>query len=294
LPSIDRIQPAGFAQSGGILKARSSHDNHGHRTGSLTLSPAHSVPNRNAVSVDGLTGDSLRDREGVFSSALLASDKELANVVRRVDQITKALNLDAVDPQALQAAVRPVLSAVRHLMVGRELRYLLLTDDLTGLYNRRAFFAAATHQLKLASRNAQSMLLWFCDVDDLRQINDRFGHREGDLALARAGEALTSAFRDSDILARLGGDEFAVLAPAASSQHETSILERLKQTLQESAPSESRYELTLSVGVARFDAEHAVSLGELMEQADRDMYEQKRKRPSLVRPATNTRTIQRT
>jgi len=227
-------------------------------------------------------GASDRDLEGLFSSALLAFDKELANVVREVDELTRALNLDAVDPQALRVAVRPaVWSAVRHVIVERELRYLLLTDDLTGLYNRRGFFAAATHQLKLASRHAQRMLLLFGDVDNLKQINDRFGHREGDLALARAGKALKEAFRDSDILARLGGDEFAVLAPEASDQHETQVFRRLKEALQESNPSESEYELSLSVGVARFDAQHAVSLGELMERADRDMYEQKRKRPRM-------------
>ena len=268
------------------MKARSSHESRGHRTSSLTLSAANPVASRNAVSTDVRTGDSDGDLEGLFSSALLASDQELANFVHRVGEITKALNLDAVDPHARRGARRrAVLSADRRTIVERQLRYLLLTDGLTGLYNRRAFVAAATHQLRLASRNAQSMLLWFCDVDNLKQINDRFGHREGDVALARTGGALASTFRDSDILARLGGDEFAMLAPEASSQHETLILQRLKQTLQESNPSESRYELTLSVGVARFDPAHSVSLSELMDQADKDMYEQKRKRPSLVRGA---------
>ncbi len=200
-------------------------------------------------------------------------------MVREVDEISKALKSGSTTPQALRVAVHPaVWSAVRHVIVERELRHLALTDDLTCLYNRRGFFAAATQQLKLARRNSQSMLMFFCDLDNLKKINDTFGHREGDLALVRTADALEDAFRDSDILARLGGDEFAVLAMAASTENEASILRRLEKTLKKSNANEPRYQLSLSVGMAHFDPHHVVSLGVLMEKADKDMYEQKRQR----------------
>jgi two-component system cell cycle response regulator len=160
----------------------------------------------------------------------------------------------------------------------RELRYLALTDDLTCLYNRRGFFAAATQQLKVAHRNAQGLLLFFCDVDNLKTINDSYGHREGDLAIARAANALEHTFRGSDILARLGGDEFAVLATEASTQSPEVILRRLEKSLKRSNASQSRYKVSLSVGLARFDPKHPVSLGALLAQADQAMYEQKRSR----------------
>jgi GGDEF domain-containing protein len=83
----------------------------------------------------------------------------------------------------------------------RELRYLALTDDLTCLYNRRGFVAAATQQLKLARRSARGLLPFFCDIDNLKTINDSYGHREGDSALVRAAGALQQTFRDSDLLA---------------------------------------------------------------------------------------------
>jgi len=162
----------------------------------------------------------------------------------------------------------------------RELRYLALTDDLTCLYNRRGFFAAATHQLKLSRRNAQGLLLFFCDVDNLKTINDSYGHREGDLAIVRAADALERTFRGSDILARIGGDEFAVLAMEASTQSEEVILRRLEKSLKKSNANQSRYEMSLSVGLARFDPKHPVSLGALVAQADRAMYEEKRNRPA--------------
>lgn len=225
-----------------------------------------------------------RDLEGCLSSALLVSDKELGSVLREVDEISKALKSKAPDAESLRVAVHPaVWGAVRHVILERELRYLALTDDLTCLYNRRGFFAAATQQLKLARRSSHGMLLFFCDVDNLKHINDSFGHREGDLALVRTADALEAAFRDSDVLARLGGDEFAVLALEASGENEEAILLRLEERLMDSNAKEMRYELSLSVGVARFDPQHGVELGELMAQADRAMYEKKKSRPGAAR-----------
>lgn len=216
----------------------------------------------------------------MLSSALLAADKEFGHVLHEVDEISKALKSEAPDAQTLRVAMHPaVWGAVKQVLLDRELRYLALTDDLTCLYNRRGFFAAATQQLKLALRKGKGMLMLFCDVDNLKKINDSYGHREGDLALVRTADALEEAFRDSDILARLGGDEFAVLALEVSTEDQALLLHRLEKSLHKSNAGETRYQLALSVGVARFDPQRAVSLGELMERADRDMYEQKRNRP---------------
>jgi diguanylate cyclase (GGDEF)-like protein len=93
---------------------------------------------------------------------------------------------------------------------------------------------------------------------------------------------LERTFRDSDILARLGGDEFAVLALEASSQYQEIILDRLETNLEKSSASESRYELSLSTGVGRFDPMCPVSLRELMAQADQAMYEQKGRRARFL------------
>jgi diguanylate cyclase (GGDEF)-like protein len=224
---------------------------------------------RNGPTDNGLT-DSL-------SSALRAADSEFGQILQEVDEISKHLKSDHPDTQTMRVATHPaVWGAVKQALLDRELRYLALTDDLTCLFNRRGFFAAATQQLKLAQRNGQKLLLLFCDVDNLKKINDSHGHREGDLALIHTADALEQTFRDSDILARLGGDEFVVLATEASVQTSEILLRRLEKALKKSNAGESRYQLSLSVGVARFDPKRAVSLGELMAQADEAMYEQKR------------------
>lgn len=265
------------------MQVRNQQGNNGHRAGGIGLGPPNPDSHRKAIPINAKKALSPRDLEGLLSSALLAGDKELGGVVREVDEISKALKSDATDTEALRVAVHPaVWSAVKHVILERELRYLALTDDLTCLYNRRGFFAAATQQLKLALRNSLTMLLFFCDVDNLKKINDSCGHREGDLALVRAADALEASFRGSDILARLGGDEFAVLALQASGQDESAMLRRLEKCLKKSGTDESHCDISLSVGVARFDPQQPLSLAELMEEADRNMYQQKRSRPKLA------------
>jgi diguanylate cyclase (GGDEF)-like protein len=235
------------------------------------------ISNRRVLAMGRRNGPAEEGLEEILSSALRTADNELGQILQEVDQISKTLKLDAPDTRTLRAAAHPaVWCAVKQALLDRELRHLALTDELTCVYNRRGFFAAAVHQLKLACRNAQSLLLLYCDVDNLKKINDSYGHQEGDLALIRTADALELAFRDSDILARLGGDEFVVLAAEASSQTQEVLLRRLEKCLKKSNAGESRYELSLSVGVARFDPKRAVSLGELMAQADEAMYEQKR------------------
>ena len=240
--------------------------------------PSLGTPNRRVLSIRQQKRSS-ETVEGMLSSALLASDDELGQMLHEVEEISKTLKSNDPDHQTLRVAHHPaVWSAVKQTLLDRELRYLALTDDLTCLYNRRGFFAAATQQLKVAHRNARGLLLFYCDVDNLKKINDSYGHREGDLALIRAADALEQAFRDSDVLARLGGDEFVALALEVTPKDQGVILRRLRASLKKASAEESRYQLSLSVGVARFDPKSAVSLGDLMAKADRAMYEDKNSR----------------
>ncbi|HLJ15634.1 MAG TPA: GGDEF domain-containing protein [Bryobacteraceae bacterium] len=215
-----------------------------------------------------------------LTSALLAQDKALTQILEEVDSISKDLKSSSQDTQALSNALqRTVLCALKQSILDRELRSLALTDDLTSLYNRRAFYALANQQLKVARRKGNGLLLFFADVDHLKNINDTYGHLEGDLALVRAADALEQTFRDSDILARLSGDEFAVLALEASSEDQDAILRRLKRQIQLVGAEETRYQLSLSVGMVRFDPKQDASLGDLLSKADRAMYAEKRSHP---------------
>jgi diguanylate cyclase (GGDEF)-like protein len=217
--------------------------------------------------------------ESVISSAIRLEDNELDKILNALDDLaiiakSKRFDSSAVDDALKKAAVW----AVKQCLLDREIRSLAITDDLTGFFNRRGFLAAAAQQLKLAHRDKQSVLLLFCDVDHLKSLNDTYGHKEGDLALVRTADALEETFRTSDVLARLGGDEFAVLVWEASIPDLRAILARLEKNLSKSTAEERRYKLSLSIGVARYDPQNPLSLGELMARADKDMYKHKNHR----------------
>ena len=217
-----------------------------------------------------------------LDSALRAKDSELDEILSALEEISKGLKSGTLSTRSLDEALRRAAAcALRQSLLDQEIRNLAVSDDLTGLYNRRGFLAAASHQLKLAHRNTENVLLLFCDVDGLKAINDSFGHHEGDLALVRTSTALRATFRDSDILARLGGDEFAVLASDASIPNWQTIVPRIEKNLDTANAARANYRLSLSIGVARFDPCHPSSLGDLMAHADHEMYAHKRSRREL-------------
>jgi diguanylate cyclase (GGDEF)-like protein/PAS domain S-box-containing protein len=157
------------------------------------------------------------------------------------------------------------------------LRNMSLTEPLTGLYNRRGASTLVDQQLKVAQRLGRSMLLIYADLNHLKQINDTHGHTAGDAALMEVAEVLQETFRESDIIARIGGDEFVVLAMESAGADENTIRRRLLDALTaRNARSNRPFDLSLSIGIAHFDPERARSFQELLGEADRRMYEDKR------------------
>jgi diguanylate cyclase (GGDEF)-like protein/PAS domain S-box-containing protein len=168
-------------------------------------------------------------------------------------------------------------------MMEAEILALSITDQLTGLYNRRGFLSLAAQQLKLAKRNKGGMLLFFADLDGLKWINDTLGHEEGDKALIETATVFKETFRTSDIIARLGGDEYAALTvdiTEAKSELFAARLQSLINTLNNQ--KNRRYRLSISVGCSYYDPENPCSLDELMAHADKSMYEQKQNKKSLL------------
>ncbi|MGB9004497.1 MAG: sensor domain-containing diguanylate cyclase, partial [Candidatus Aminicenantales bacterium] len=164
-----------------------------------------------------------------------------------------------------------------HKRAEEALRSLSLTDDLTGLYNRRGFMTLGEQQWKLAKRLNSRMLLFYADIDDLKGINDILGHQEGDLALVETAALLKDAFRDSDLIARVGGDEFVVLTMGVPEENANVIMGRLQSNLAaRNAQRDLPFQLEISTGLASYDPTNPCSLDEMMYQADALMYEQKR------------------
>jgi len=215
----------------------------------------------------------------VFQGLLKEANRELAGLLREVQAGSSTDLLHGAGTQAIRDLLRRALQcATKQYVLQTELSNLALKDELTDLYNRRGFLALAERQLKLARRSGRSLLLFFIDVDRLKEINDLFGHSEGDAALKCTAEALETTFRDSDVIARFGGDEFVVLAIEASGHSEAAIRERLTEYLNSAKRRDFDYRFSVSLGVARFDPWDPASIRELIAEADHAMYEQKRRR----------------
>jgi len=174
------------------------------------------------------------------------------------------------------ALARSLRYAIERHRLQRTLQSLTLIDDLTGLHNRRGFLALAEQQLRLILRKGSALLVYL-DLDDLKSINDTYGHLEGNQALIGTANILRACFRQSDILARLGGDEFCVLMTDACQDSALQVRKRLQQRVDfTNALSASRVRLSLSVGIADVPAVRQPPLEELLRLADALMYEQKR------------------
>ncbi|MBE9034916.1 sensor domain-containing diguanylate cyclase [aff. Roholtiella sp. LEGE 12411] len=163
-----------------------------------------------------------------------------------------------------------------------EVRQLSLTDELTGLHNRRGFFVLAEQQLKLAHRMNMSCWVIFIDLDGLKQINDTLGHDMGDAMIVDAAQLLKRSFRNSDFVARLGGDEFIVFV-ASRFKDADSIQARLQTNISSFNQQQNRsYQLSMSMGIERYAPESNMSIEQLVTKADELMYAHKRlKRQSI-------------
>jgi diguanylate cyclase (GGDEF)-like protein len=166
-------------------------------------------------------------------------------------------------------------------MAAQELAAVQLAtmDEMTLLSNRRGFEALARHALAVGQRQHKPLSLLYFDLDGFKQINDRFGHAEGDRALVAFADLLKGAFRDSDVVARLGGDEFVALLTDDGPLGSAQAIERLAQAVAGyNAGSKCGYSLAFSVGIVHADLSQPTALPDLLRQADQLMYERKRLR----------------
>jgi diguanylate cyclase (GGDEF)-like protein len=183
------------------------------------------------------------------------------------DYLTKG----QVDGRTLRRALRFALE--RQTVLQR----LSHRDDLTGLHNRRGFMIQAEQLVRVARRQRAPFVLLFMDLDQLKVINDTFGHAEGNRALVEAADVLRRCFRQSDLLARFGGDEFAALALSSGESDDTLIRARLEGALDAVNLKPDRdYPLSFSVGVLTCPSSEEAHIEELLERADQMMYSEKR------------------
>jgi len=183
-----------------------------------------------------------------------------------------------------QRTCTTIRDVTRRLKMERELgemsarlRELTLTDELTGLRNRRGFAAVASQMLDVAERQHATVRLLFLDVDGLKKLNDEYGHDAGDAGIRAVARALSHALRGEDVVSRIGGDEFVALTLGLDESAPDDIEARIRECLcTESAVAGLDRPVEASIGWAMRSPGNAATVEDLLAEADRAMYRVKK------------------
>jgi diguanylate cyclase (GGDEF)-like protein len=178
---------------------------------------------------------------------------------------------------ALAVVVALPLVLIQRALALPTLREQALTDHKTGLLNSRGIDQPARNEFARSRRLGHALSVLVCDLDDLREINTRFGHLEGDRALLAVSSAFRSELRQYDLCARFGGDEFLVILPETSEEEAVEIARRIQAWLAKNPVPTREGPLTVGVSIGAAETrDDETRIGETMERADAAMYEEKR------------------
>ena len=198
-----------------------------------------------------------------------------AGMLRDITERKKAEDELHTVKESLESANRELQQ-----LLARE-QLLARTDDLTGLRNRRQFFELAEREFTAAVRYQRPLSILMFDADDFKQVNDIFGHVEGDNALAQIAQVAAAQVRAVDVLARYGGDEFVLLLPQADAQQALLIAERIRSSVAATihvGADQSPFTVTLSIGIAELQRSPAdEDIERVVQRADEALYAAKAK-----------------
>lgn len=214
-----------------------------------------------------------------WANHYIATDKEINTLQALADSSALALEKIRIKEE-MENRINAQSYELNHAI--EEARMLSLVDELTGLYNRRGLFTLGEKSRNLALRNNTDQFLLYIDADGLKRLNDTHGHSAGDEFLRSLAQVIKNTYRKSDIIARLGGDEFCVLGTVTGNIE--TIIPRFENRIAEfnSKHIDPRFRLRISCGVCPWPADSNATLEEILERADKAMYERKHER----RPST--------
>ncbi|OOE82852.1 hypothetical protein BZG72_07575 [Salinivibrio sp. PR6] len=211
-------------------------------------------------------------KQGDLTTELTLTDKdELTELADHVNEMKRALSHTMVDKKQLSEEVARQTQQLREQQ--HQLKFLAEHDELTGLFNRRAFESHVEVALMRANRAQTNAALLFIDLNNFKQVNDTYGHGVGDELLKVVSQRLKQSVRRSDLVGRLGGDEFIVwLDLLADKSALNEVITRIQDEMH--APiqvAETSLSLGISIGVSCFPTD-GLELQQMMNQADAAMY----------------------
>ena len=226
------------------------------------------------IKMPGLTGFELTEK-----AKKIRPDMAVIIMTAYIEEFSydDAIEAGASDFIKKPFTVKELIVRIHHVILQEKIRAMSVTDELTGLYNRRGFFTLAEQELKTANRKKRKIYLVYADLDNLKEINDAYGHLVGDLMLIETAKILRVSFRQSDIIARIGGDEFIVILVGTNGSDAESVTSRLQKNIEiHNQKIINNHKLSISFGIACYDPEFPSSIVELLNNADKSMYEHKK------------------
>ena len=199
--------------------------------------------------------------------------------VMAVQSYTNSELYSEKDIKVMEFVSEQIATAIERKRMEEELKKIAHYDTITGACNRGYGLELLQRQIKLSKRNKSPLLLAYSDLDNLKDINDEFGHEEGDRAMVQVAKLFKSILREVDIIARMGGDEFLVIFLDSSLNEIPIIRERLSKELDRlNQISKKPYKIGFSTGFSYYNPSNPLSMNELIRIADQKMYEEKKKK----------------
>ncbi len=203
-------------------------------------------------------------------------------VFQVVSTIKDAFNMN--DVHLLELLLGHTTEALKRINLQSRLKNQAMQDQLTGVYNRHYLYQTLDREVKLSKRYNRSIAFLIIDVNGLKTINDKYGHLTGDKVLQRVSSVITAEARETDIVVRYGGDEFLIMLPNTGKDVkivEKRILNGIK--LQNKGKKQFEFPISFAIGSAFWDSKSSVEIADVLAEADKKMYENKKKQGIQVR-----------
>ncbi|MDZ7344194.1 MAG: sensor domain-containing diguanylate cyclase [candidate division KSB1 bacterium] len=232
------------------------------------------IPNLKACSVRPKGYNAIFGKAGAFVSLpLIATDGRALGVMSLLRRQPDSFTANEID--LLRKMADQIGKAIDTIALYQHTRELSITDELTGVFNRRYFNQRYEREIQRAQRYGRALSLIMLDIDHFKIFNDTHGHLAGDAVLKQVAKILEQSIRRADILARYGGEEFVVVLPEINKEQGRKVAEKLRRAIERNdfpnAGTQPLGRITISLGVASFP-EDARDAEELVDRADQGLY----------------------
>jgi len=219
--------------------------------------------------------------DGIETCLQLKKDDNSKNIpvlfitaISQTAEKVKAFNAGGVDyltkPFAKEEVLARVKFHINYSFMLKKLKQVAITDDLTGVYNRRFFYEVINRQVEFSKRQSSNFVICYLDIDNLKKVNDSYSHKEGDKLILKIVNTMKQTIRKTDYIFRMGGDEFLILFPNSQISDAEKLMKRIRANVKRK--SIKGIPVDFSFGLSEYQHNKNISIDDLICKADSRMY----------------------